>query len=73
MLYSAIAKNDDQILVIRNQEFKDVGEFYHYLKMRGFFVNPKMIKPSKIFDYILENTNCSPWDWEKEIKLDEEE
>lgn len=71
MKYSAIAKNDEQVLIIRNQEFKDAGEFYQYLKMRGFSVNPKMIKPSKVFDYIMENTNCSPWDWEREINPEE--
>ena len=37
----------------------------HEIRANGFSVNNYKCKPAEVFDYIMEHTNASPWDWEK--------
>lgn len=37
------------------------------LRKNGYAVNNYKVKPAEVFDYIMDHTNCYPWDW-KEIK-----
>lgn len=67
MLYSAIVKDKEskRRIVIREQEYPNKSEFIHDLRHNGYAVNPLKVKKSKVFDYIMEHTNCLPWDWKE--------
>lgn len=74
--YSAIVKDGTRTVFITNQEYKTKAEFIHDLRHNGYKVNPMKVKTSRTFDYIINHTNCNPWDWElteKEIEEMEEE
>ena len=62
--YSAIVKDDDRTVFIRNQEYKNKAAFVKDLRANGYKVNPKKVKESALFDYILSHTDCYPWDWD---------
>lgn len=62
--YSAVVKDDNWTVFIRNQEYKNKAEFIRDLRANGYRVNPKKVKESALFDYILNHTNCCPWDWD---------
>ena len=34
------------------------------LRNNGYRVNEIKVKKEEVFDYIMNNTNCYPWDWE---------
>lgn len=38
-------------------------EFISDLKQNGYIVDPKKVKQSKDFDYIMNRTNAEDWDW----------
>lgn len=66
--YSAIVKDGNRVVFIKNQEYQRKADFIHDLRANGYKVNPKKVKPANVFDYILNHTNCAPWDWDlKEI------
>lgn len=62
--YSAIVKDGSRAVFIRDQEYPTKADFIHDLRANGYKVNPMKVKPSDVFEYILNHTNCSPWDWE---------
>lgn len=62
-MYSAIVKDGNQVVVIRNQDYRTKAEFINDLRRNGYKVNPKKVKPADVFEYIMEHTNCNPWDW----------
>lgn len=62
-MYSAIVKDGNRVVVIRNQDYRTKAEFINDLRHNGYKVNPKKVKPSDVFDYIIDHTNCNPWDW----------
>lgn len=62
--YSAFVKDGNRSVIIRNQDYRTKAEFIHDLRCNGYKVNPKKVKPSDVFDYIMEHTNCNPWDWD---------
>lgn len=52
----------------KNQEYQRKADFIHNLRANGYKVNPKKVKQADVFEYILNHTNCAPWDWDlKEI------
>lgn len=74
--YSAIVKDGTRTVFITNQEYQKKADFIHDLRHNGYKVNPMKVKTSRTFDYIVNHTNCNPWDWkltEKEIEKIEEE
>lgn len=62
--YSAMVKDGDRIVFIKNQEYSTKADFIHDLRSNGYQVNPRKVKPSDVFDYIMGHTNCNPWDWD---------
>lgn len=66
--YSAAVKDGARVVLIKNQEYQKKADFIHDLRSNGYKVNPKKVKPADVFEYILNHTNCAPWDWDlKEI------
>lgn len=63
MLYSAVVRDGSRVVFIRNQEYKNKAEFIHDLRHNGYRVNPDKVKPAQRFEYIINHTNCAPWDW----------
>lgn len=37
--------------------------FIRNLRANGYMVNPKHVLTKKSYDYVIENTNCTKWDW----------
>lgn len=68
IMYKAIVtdKMDGRRVVIEG-EANTKAEFINDLRKNGYAVNPIKVKTKEVFEYIMENTNCYPWDW-KEIK-----
>lgn len=64
MMYSAIVKGGSRIVLIKNQEYNCKSAFINDLRHNGYKVNPKKVKRSDVFDYILNHTDCNPWDWD---------
>lgn len=62
--YSAIVKDGSRMVFIKNQEYATKKDFIYDLRRNGYKVNPRKVKPSDVFDYIMDHTNCNPWDWE---------
>ena len=66
--YSAVVKDGARVVFIKNQEYQRKADFIHDLRSNGYKVDPKKVKPADVFEYILNHTNCAPWDWDlKEI------
>lgn len=66
--YSAAVKDGVRTVFIRNQEYQRKADFIHDLRANGYKVNPQKVKQADVFEYILNHTNCAPWDWDlKEI------
>lgn len=63
-LYSAVVKDGDRIVFIKNQEYNTKAEFINDLRHNGYKVNPKKVKTSEVFEYIVNCTNMYPWDWD---------
>lgn len=63
-LYSALVKDGNRIVFIKNQEYNTKAEFIRDLRCNGYKVNPKKVKPADVFEYILAHTNMNPWDWD---------
>lgn len=53
--------------VVIESEHNTKAEFIHDLRANGYAVNPVKVKTKEVFEYIMNHTNCNPWDW-KEIK-----
>lgn len=63
-LYSALVKDGNRVVVIKNQDYRTKAEFIHDLRHNGYAVNPRKVKPADVFDYIVEHTNMAPEDWD---------
>lgn len=61
--YSAIVKDGSRTVFILNQEYPTKADFVNDLIHNGYSVDPRKVKRSDIFDYIVNHTNCNPWDW----------
>lgn len=62
--YSALVKDGKRVVFIRNQEYDRKSDFIHDLRRNGYKVNPRKVKQADVFEYILNHTNCYPWDWD---------
>jgi len=64
--YKAIVKDkkDGERMIIE-REYETKASFIADLRANGFAVNSNKVKESKVFDWIMDNTNCNPWDWRK--------
>ena len=62
--YSAMVRDNGRVVFIENQEYNTKADFIHDLRRNGYSVNPKKVKESTIFDYIVNSTNMNPWDWD---------
>lgn len=66
-MYKAIVKDKmDGRKVIIESESNTKEEFIHDLRANGYAVNPIKVKTKEVFEYIMNHTDCNPWDW-KEI------
>ena len=66
-IYKAIVTDKrTRIKSIIECEYNTKAEFIHDLRKNGYSVNPIKAKTKEVFDYIMDNTDCNPWDW-KEI------
>lgn len=66
-IYKAIVTDKtDRRRVIIESECNTKAEFIHDLRANGYAVNPVKVKKKEVFEYIMNHTNCYPWDW-KEI------
>lgn len=65
MKYSASVKDKEtgKGLFIENKEYANKADFIFDLRRNGFAVDPIKVKKSDVFDYIVNNTDCSPRDW----------
>lgn len=61
--YSAVVKDGSRTVFITNQEYNTKADFIHDLRCNGYSVNPAKVKEAHLFDYIVNHTNCNPWDW----------
>lgn len=61
--YSAVVKDGARVVFIRDQEYPTKADFIHDLRANGYKVDPRKVKESALFDYIVKHTNCAPWDW----------
>lgn len=66
MKWSAVAKakRTGCTVLLKNQDYPTKAAFISDIRGNGYAVNPKKVKPSDLFDYILTRTNCNPWDWD---------
>lgn len=62
--YSAMVKDGQRVVIIRDQDYPNKAEFIHDLRANGYKVNPKKVKPADVFNYICEHTDMNPWDWD---------
>lgn len=62
--YSAVVKDYSRTVLIRDQEYPTKADFIHDLRANGYKVNPRKVKESALFNYIINHTDCTPWDWE---------
>ena len=70
MKYSAVVKDNGRVVFIKNQEYRSKADFIHDLRRNGYKVDPIKVRKTRSFDYIINHTNCAPWDWkltDKEI------
>lgn len=50
-------------LVIIESGYESKKDFIRDLRRNGYAVNRNKVKKTKEFDFIMNNTNCSPEDW----------
>lgn len=62
--YKAIVSDKFGIRVINCGEYNRKADCINDLRRNGYKVNPKKVKPAELFDYIMNHTNCAPWDWD---------
>lgn len=73
MLFSAVVKDKrtNKYMILRNLEYNDKRECIKDIRNNGYSVNEIKCKPSNVFDYIINNTSCSPYDWRETNKIPE--
>lgn len=60
--YKALVKYEGKATIIE-AEYNTKKEFIEDLKRNGYKVNPLKVKEVELFDYIVNNTNCSEDAW----------
>lgn len=62
--YKTIAKDKDtNIYKIIEMSYCSKKDFIKDLRANGYAVNPTKVKRTEVFNYIMDKTNCYPWDW----------
>ena len=70
-MYSALVKDGNRLVEIKEQEYNSKADFIFDLRRNGYKVNHKKVKESSLYNYIINNTNCYSWDWDlKSIPCD---
>ena len=49
--------------VVITSDYERKADFIDDLRRNGYRVNPLYVKTADVYDYIVQNTNCNPWDW----------
>lgn len=64
MKYKAFVtdKQTKEVKIIEG-DYRTKQEFIKSIRINGYKVNPLRVKEAKIFDWILDNTNCETWNW----------
>lgn len=60
--YKALVKYEGKATIIE-EEYRTKKEFIEDLKRNGYKVNPLKVKEVELFDYIVNNTDCSEDAW----------
>ena len=63
MIFKASVKDDTGALQHIERDYPTKKQFIRDLRCNGFKVDNRKVLTKKSFDYIIENTNCTKWDW----------
>lgn len=63
MIFKASVKDDTGALMHIERDYPTKSQFIRDLRNNGFKVDNRKVLTKKSFDYILDNTNCTKWDW----------
>lgn len=64
MMFKAFVKSrQTKEYTFIESDYPNKSTFIADLKGNGYMVNPDKVKPSIVFDYIMQNTNSEEWDW----------
>ena len=72
MLYSAIVTDKEtKEKIIITSDYNNKSAFIKDLRLNGYSVNQYKVKTKNVFNYIMNNTNASTYDW-KTINREED-
>ncbi len=63
MIFKASVKDDTGALQHIERDYPTKKQFIRDLRSHGFKVDNRKVLTKKSLDYIIENTNCTKWDW----------
>lgn len=64
MMFKAYVKNRySKNSTFIESDYKTKAKFIEDLRNNGYMINPDKVKPSDLYNWILDNTDCSPLDW----------
>lgn len=64
MLFKAVVRDKKtRKISFLEENYPTKKEFINDIRANGYSVNPNKVKPSKVFNYIMEKTDCNSWDW----------
>lgn len=63
MIFKASVKDDTGALQHIERDYPTKAQFIRDLRNNGFKVDNRKVLTKKSFDYIIESTNCTKWDW----------
>ena len=64
MIYKTCAKDKENgKYSILELDCSSKQRFIRNVRANGYAVNPKRVLTKKSYDYVIENTNCTKWDW----------
>lgn len=63
MIFKASVKDDTGALMHIERDYPTKSQFIRDLRNNGFKVDNRKVLTKKSFDYIMDNTNCTKWDW----------
>ena len=66
--YSAVVrdKQTGKLLILRSKEYNSKREFISDIRFNGYSVQAMKVHEDEVFNYIMQNTNCTPEDWKEE-------
>lgn len=65
-MYKAFVKDkEDGRKLFIESEYTSKSAFIKDLRCNGYAVNQKKVKLKVVYDFILEHTDCYPWDYEE--------